>query len=36
MHTSGDLDVTMSFDGFLGYAGTLEMTGTLEQQLTRL
>jgi hypothetical protein len=36
MQTTGDLDVTMSFDGFPGYAGTLKMTGTLEQQLTQL
>jgi hypothetical protein len=36
MQTTGNLDLTMSFDGFPGYAGTLKMTGTLEQQLTRL
>jgi hypothetical protein len=36
MHTTGDVDVTMWFDGFPGYAGTLTMTGTLDQELTRL
>ena len=36
MQTTGDVDVTMSFDGFPGHAGTLVMTGSLDQQLTRL
>jgi len=34
--TEGDLDLTMSFEGFPDVSGTMTMTGTFEQELTRL